>query len=439
MSSNPSISSRAGFAEVRPSEFRWLRATWDLAGASVRFAWPAAVAAMCAFALLQLPRLRFVDQVIRELYVDRSDAISPQLIVRYASWLMQDCGLRVSEGGPYAMTFAVDEVQRRLLRDNPDRLAMSLAVAVLSAQLWAVILGVIGVRRAARSRRILYQLPLATRVQMSCGMLRSAWPWSMIAAVVAGALVWHVGYDREGGTRSVVAGVLPTALQGGVMLAIWSGLSAVMASALQRSSLYACVGVPGSETRICPRCRYPLQGLDATRCPECGTVTGVQTWELDRNARTAHRWIAKRLALGLSVLIILTVGAAMVSIRARDWLRLRPHSVACGFTDVFKPGDGPREFSTVWGVLTLDVRPVTGRAGGAAGWAVTWTLQGRPGTASQSGAFSVSPRPMPVGVKYSPEVHETPVGPLGFHTYENDPRLFIDVPPLIFTHGTWNG
>ena len=44
---------------------------------------------------------------------------------------------------------------------------------------------------------------------------------------------------------------------------------------------------------ICPKCRYPLVGLPAHRCPECGTefdmADVVQTWHRLRDPRfTGH-------------------------------------------------------------------------------------------------------------------------------------------------------
>lgn len=436
---SPSPNPRPGPANAGPGHIQWLRAMTDLAGASVRLAWPATVAALGAFASLQFTRLRFADQFFREVYVSRPPTVSPAIIAKYASWLFRHGTAATGAGGPYAMSFAVDEAKRWWLHENPEGVAIRVAVAVLSASAWAVILAGIGVRRAARSRRVPYQLSFATRVRMSCVMLRSAWLWSVAAAILAGTLVWHVGYDREGGTRPMVSGMFPTAVQGGVMLAIWGVLSAWMALAFQRWSLYACVGEPGSETRVCPRCRYPLRGLNASKCPECGLVMDVRTWGLDHSVRPAQSKITKRMAVGLAVSMLAVFVAAIASPGVNDWLRLAPRGDGCYRpTYVFEPGLDRREFQTLYGVFTLDVRaePDGGHDGNR--FLVAWTLQGASVAGPAHGTFSISPNPTPIGEKYMPESHETALGTLRLYMHTDDPRLYIEAPPLIFDSGRVN-
>lgn len=95
-----------------------------------------------------------------------------------------------------------------------------------------------------------------------------------LAGLVAIA-VWYVGFDRTGGSRSLMDGFVPSATQVALSVAIWAVGGAALAAYVHYGPAHRSFRSPRADgrSRRCASCGYDLSGSYADLCSECATET----------------------------------------------------------------------------------------------------------------------------------------------------------------------
>ncbi|MFN7021198.1 MAG: hypothetical protein ACK4WH_07720 [Phycisphaerales bacterium] len=395
----------------------------ELIAAGVRLAVLTPIAGLAVFAALQCTRIELWRQIWVEAREGTAATLAPDEVERYAGWFCASRNLWMREGRGVSW----DGVIRRLF-DEPEPRFVLVGWVVL-VFLFAVALGAAMSVLASRSRLVAYELPWSLRARLVAAAMRSAVPWSVTAGVAAFGACWFIGYDRDGGTTSLLDGLLPTTGQAAWAFSGWAACAAVLCVAFARPSLRKLAPTTRA-VALCPRCRYPRTGLAGGTCPECGAgCDGMSFARLPTGAQV-HRRIA-RIAAGVIAMIALPVGvAASVSSRASDWLRLCPRTPGW----VFYPcnntlGEEPLLINTIYGTVAVTAHKKVGEPGGS--WMVRWSLEPHERSINliRVVSFSVEPHPLP-GVACAVR-RETPAGPLWFWQDPGGDRLLIGTPRLI--------
>lgn len=373
----------------------------DLAGAVVRFAWPAAIAGLSVFATLQWSRIRLLNAIWLETR-QGTGTLSQEFLAQYGAWYVwaRLQGSVLSRGIVYSQD--LHRAQRLWVAE------------VLGSTLgcwlaWAVALAAIIALRVARSRAVPYDLSAASRMTLAARALRSASAWSIAAAAASAAAVWYAGFDRLGQTRALTDGLLPSTAQGLVMLLAWGVLGALAAIALVRPALRA--QAPAPETLVCTGCRYRVQGLRASVCPECDAPIPAHDPGSLPSARALHRAIMRRAVAGAALVALVLAAATLFSERVANWVLLRPPVIPWVSGPQCRLGERAARLKTIYGTVTLSAEREHAVAAPGEGWLVSWSLDPKPGarTLPHAGTFTVAPHPYGA---VPPVRQETPFGPL---------------------------
>ncbi|HRJ49496.1 MAG TPA: hypothetical protein PKU91_03115, partial [Phycisphaerales bacterium] len=97
------------------------------------------------------------------------------------------------------------------------------------------------------------------------------WVGQVVLAGMVAFAVWYIGFDRTGGSRSLMDGFVPSAAQVAFSVAIWAVGGAALAAYVHYGPAHKSFRSPHTDGRPgrCASCGYDLSGCDADRCSEC--------------------------------------------------------------------------------------------------------------------------------------------------------------------------
>lgn len=387
--------------------------------ALVLFALPAAFAAMWTFERLHIIQVDRYQAMTANLGPYGARAIPPAEIARYA-YRLKYTGYPRHPGGVIFHSRIPWTARKHL----PIIAAFLPGTLVAGVLLWLL---------SYRPQILPLAASRGERFWAVCSAMRAAWPWSMAAAVLVAAIVWYIGFDRDGTTGSLEQRLTPRRMQLACLVAGWCVLSVAGCAALLPRSLTRGIRWGLAERLLCQRCGYSLIGLDGRNCPECGRP-GTSVLGLDKQPRAWAGRAARMFPLIAVVVAALLVGAAAVNSRARDWLLLRPPRLpAANIVGWLALGEAPQIWRSEVGVVRVSATLPERSDGRESAWTIAWTFE--PGMnfkqAARRGMFRI---PITHGTPRQPDLHwrELPCGPIAFHSLPNDSRLHVLSPHIIF-------
>lgn len=387
------------------------------------FVWPAA--ALGIFAGLQIWRIGILD------CLRRTRPPPPSLYTELSAW---SAYAQVAEPDVYA-AFRPLQAVWEVRKDHPDVLvdmtAWGIALAVAG---WPVALAFLTAASFAH-RRLPRSMTLRYRLRTAFAALAMGTPWGIPFGVVVGAVVWFIGFDRNGTGRPMIDALAPTPVQACAILLAWSAFIAIAGVFL----LYRAATLDGP---ACLRCGYPRAGLSAERCPECGRPFD-EAEPAPPTARACHATVARwTLILAFAVAAIGTI-TAVVHPAARDWIRLRAGRAERRTLEVglvtFSPDTlQTRRFKCIYGTITLRADEEPGGGGSGALWTIAWmfTPNAHSPLPAASGTITVSSRPKPPA-DFSRTYRRFPFGELCFYQVSTPHVLSVAGSRLIFTPEKW--
>jgi len=292
------------------------------------------------------------------------------------------------------------------------------------------------------SRRVaLRHMGLVAVLRILTFALGRAWLWAITASVIAGLLVWYVGFDRIGWARPLTDGFFPTRVQAIAAIVAWGVVYGVLGFAMLSAAIAEYIGLDDAGTpRLCLRCLYPVESIPSACCPECGALIpgrpgGPPAIHI-RSTRRAHRTIGRSVVL-LTAIVLAVAAAVSTSPRPRRWLLLLPRKewVYSVSTMVQLRENSAVRFDTIFGQWWVAVRRdhrTRGDAISGHAWTVSWIFKGAHDDRSVE-RIPVTLRHMDLrpasGTAYaSDDIPDVPVGMARFTVLPSKTRFFLTLP-----------
>lgn len=350
-----------------PGLFSTFHAAWTTLGAALRLAWPTVFMCIGVFASLQATRIGLWNQLRGELRSTGTHSMAPTDIALLAGWWSNAQQRAVQEMYPLSWSGMV----RRLIHDRPLETVQYAAVGTAGAYALALLLLTLTATRGTRSQLVPFELSWKDRFAAASRAGASASPWCAVAGALIAAVCWHTGYDRLGRSRLLID-VLPSPLQGGVILVLWA-ICALLLILFFLPPHARRLAIDGSS--VCSRCRYPLRGLVTNQCPECGREQPLSSGARTPSIRERHVSLLRAVAIAAFVLTLAAVVLSRGDGRLANWIRLRPATISW----VIVPGrsvlsESPIVLQTIYG--DLSVRARRARSTDPRAWTLVWERQG---------------------------------------------------------------
>ena len=350
-----------------PGLFSTFHAAWTTLGAALRLAWPTVFMCIGVFAALQATRIGLWNQLRGELRSTGTHSMAPTDIALLAGWWSNAQQRAVQEMYPLSWSGMV----RRLIHDRPFETVQYAAVGTAGAYALALLLLTLTATRGTRSQLVPFELSWKDRFAAASRAGASASPWCAVAGALIAAVCWHTGYDRLGRSRLLID-VLPSPLQGGVILVLWA-ICALLLILFFLPPHARRLAIDGSS--VCSRCRYPLRGLVTNQCPECGREQPLSSGARAPSVRERHVSLLRAVAIAA---FVLTLAAVVLSRETAAWQPgfdfVQPRSW------VIVPGrsvlsESPIVLQTIYG--DLSVRARRARSTDPRAWTLVWERRAR--------------------------------------------------------------
>lgn len=414
---------RPGPDRAGPGLMTSRQAVWTFLGAAVRLAWPTVLISVGVFASLQATRIILWNQLRFELRSAGDHSMSPTDMARLAPWWANAQQLALREMSPVNWT----GVARRLIHDQPALTAQYAAMYAAGFYAVALLLLMLVAGRGTRSLLVPVELSWTARLAAASGAGVSAAPWCAAVGALITAVCWHAGYDRLGRSRLLID-VLPSPLQGGVILVAWA-LCALLLVLYFLPPHARRLALDGSG--VCSRCRYPVRGLVTNRCPECGTEQALSSGVRPPSIRERHGNVSRSLAVSAFVLTLAAVVLSRGDGRMANWLRLRPATIPWVIVpDHSVLSESPVVLQTMYGEVSVHARRA--KSTDPREWTVVWERRSvtTPGETEQAEVqVSLRAAKNPANAV----LLDTTFGPLWLWQSSDDGPLYFGIPEVVMT------